>query len=133
MLEPIGTINSLIIINKILIFGIVWRINIDNIDFTAMCFGEQMKCVKIVTLQNEIISLTGCRSNFSLRDLRKHRNMIPHYHIDCFFMLLPYKAILFGSQFTFNFSQSDEYIVIISVLVFYLLQKCQHTLALQFG
>ena len=130
MLETVKVINICIIVHKVFVASIVRRVNVDYIDSTLMGFLQQPQRVEIIALQDEVVALTGCRSDFTLRYLREHRNMIPHHHIDCFFMLLPYKAILFGGQFTFDFTQGDEHIVIVSVLIFYLLQERQHSLPL---
>ena len=123
MPETILFFNKGVLISKVITASVVGRVNVNNIDLSLMGFLQQPQGVEIIALQDEVIALTGCRSDFPLRNFREHRNIIPHHHIHGFLMLLPDKAILLGGQLTLNLAQGDEHIVIVPVLVLYLLQE----------
>ena len=122
--------NKGIIINKVFTSCIIRGINIDNINLSFMCFLKQVKTVKIIALKQKIICPIFASTNFSFLHFRKYRNLRFHLNVNGFFVLLPYKSILFRLQFFFNLAQSNERIII-CMLLFQLFKKSKHFFSFQ--
>ena len=94
---------------------------------------QQLQTMQIIPFEKEIVRFSRRCRDFLILIFRENRDMRPHLHIDGLFMSLPYQTIFFLIQSIFDFVDRHEYLVIISVFCFQLIQKRQHALPLLLG
>ena len=81
-----------VVIDEILVSGIVWRINVDEIDFTAMRILQQFQRGKVVALNEKVHFAAIVDKTFLV--FRKDRNILFKFNIDALFVFLENKSVL---------------------------------------
>lgn len=67
----IGRFSEIIMINKI-VSSVVWRINVDELDFAGVVFAQEFQCVEVVSLDVQFLVV----SQFLLRSLTGRRVLV---------------------------------------------------------
>src|SRR3989344_1733086 len=99
-------INIVIVVFPIFSSGIIWRIDIDDIDLALMSKIQNGKGVVVITLDEDIYRLRGILiSNFFAADFFQHRQSILGIFLKLlfYFFLVPNKSVLLsGLKFLNN-------------------------------
>ena len=133
MIKSIIRINIRIIIDKILAASVIRWINVYNINLPGMCLFQQPQTMEVIAFQQKVVGFAGCRANFPLRHLGEHGDIIPHLYVNRFLVPLPHKAVFLLVQRALDFTDGNQYIVIIFMFLADGLEKFQHPLAFLLG
>jgi len=91
MAPSVVLVNTRIIINKLLIACVVWRIDVDDIDFPRMRVLECSDCVEIIAINEDMVGDIGIFAKDTTgNDLLEDWEFFPQFLFDCLWLVLPH-------------------------------------------
>lgn len=95
MAIAVFTVYKRIVVDKILIAGIVWRIDIYHVNLALVSISESSESFEVVTLDKDMVGRIGrVAHDGTLRHLRENRQFVHKTCFNFFWLVLPHQAVL---------------------------------------
>ena len=100
MTESIVTVDKTVVVNKIFIACIVWRIYVNKVNFAFMCFFQKFKACQIIALDKEIYLPAVVYKQVGI--FREDGLIILENFVNAFAVFFKNKTVFFAFNIFFN-------------------------------